>query len=75
MTNVPLVCDLFLFYPDDVTVSLMLKDREMILPEMAAMAIAMWVYREAGWSRQPPKIFLASLYNSCDWFCGQPTSY
>lgn len=36
----------------------MLKDNEIVLPEIAAMAIAMWVYREAGWIRQPSKIFL-----------------
>jgi hypothetical protein len=42
-----------------VTVSVMLKDHEVILPEMAAMAIVIWVYREAGWIRQPSKIFLA----------------
>jgi hypothetical protein len=42
-----------------ITVSVMLKDHEIILPEVAAMAIAMWVYREAGWIRQPSKIFLA----------------
>lgn len=42
-----------------ITASVMLKDHEIILPEVAAMAIAMWVYREAGWIRQPSKIFLA----------------
>ena len=42
-----------------VTSSLILKDREIILPEIAAMAIAMWAYREPGWIRQPSKIFLA----------------
>jgi hypothetical protein len=42
-----------------ITASVMLKDHEIILPEVAAMAIAMWVYREAGWIRQPLKIFLA----------------
>lgn len=42
-----------------VTVAVLLEDREVILPEIAAMAIAMWVYREAGWIRQPSKIFLA----------------
>ncbi|MDF0728750.1 hypothetical protein PY093_19200 [Cytobacillus sp. S13-E01] len=49
----------FVFILAMVAVSVMLKDREVILPEMAAMAIAMWVYREAGWIRQPSKIFLA----------------
>lgn len=42
-----------------VTSSLILKDREIILPEIAAMAIAMWAYREPGWIRQPSTIFLA----------------
>lgn len=42
-----------------VTAAVLLEDREVILPEIAAMAIAMWVYREAGWVRQPSKIFLA----------------
>jgi hypothetical protein len=42
-----------------ITASVFLKDHEIILPEIAAMAVAMWVYREAGWIRQPSKIFLA----------------
>jgi hypothetical protein len=42
-----------------ITASVLLNDHEIILPEVAAMAIAMWVYREAGWIRQPLKIFLA----------------
>ncbi|GED34785.1 hypothetical protein P9G84_30880 [Brevibacillus centrosporus] len=42
-----------------VTASVMMNDHEIILPEIAAMAIAMWVYREAGWIRQPSKIFIA----------------
>jgi hypothetical protein len=42
-----------------VAVSILLDDREIILPEIAAMAIALWVYREAGWVRQPAKIFIA----------------
>ncbi|MGQ7277456.1 hypothetical protein ACT91Q_05760 [Brevibacillus thermoruber] len=49
----------FTFIIAMITASVMLKDPEIILPEVAAMAIAMWVYREAGWIRQPPKIFLA----------------
>ncbi|WP_219376227.1 hypothetical protein [Bacillus mycoides] len=36
-----------------------LDDPEVILPEIAAMAIALWVYREPGWLRQPEKIFIA----------------
>lgn len=42
-----------------VTAAVLFDDREVILPEIAAMAIAMWVYREVGWIRQPSKIFLA----------------
>lgn len=42
-----------------VAISMMLKDPEVILPEIAAMAIAMWVYREPGWIRQPSKIVIA----------------
>lgn len=42
-----------------VAVSMLFKDSEIILPEIAAMAIAMWVYKEPGWIRQPPKIFFA----------------
>ncbi|MGM0715033.1 hypothetical protein ACWKW1_25345 [Brevibacillus parabrevis] len=42
-----------------VTASVMMNDHEIILPEIAAMAIAMWVYREAGWIREPSKIFIA----------------
>lgn len=42
-----------------IAAAVMLKDREIILPEAAAMAVGMWVYREAGWVRQPSKIFLA----------------
>ncbi len=44
-----------------VTAAMMLDDREVILPEIAAMAIAMWVYRDAGWIRQPSKIFIAQF--------------
>ncbi|WP_050183911.1 hypothetical protein [Domibacillus robiginosus] len=42
-----------------VATSVMLKDPEVIFPEIAAMAIAMWVYREPGWIRQPSKIVFA----------------
>lgn len=47
-----------------ITTSVLLKDPEIILPEIAAMAIAMWVYREAGWIRQPSKIFLAPSFTA-----------
>ncbi|MEH6944262.1 hypothetical protein [Bacillus sp. JJ722] len=42
-----------------VAVAVLFEDREIILPEIAAMAIGMWAYREPGWIRQPSKIFLA----------------
>ncbi|MBE9917336.1 hypothetical protein G8C92_25290 [Paenibacillus donghaensis] len=42
-----------------IAASVLLRNHEIILPEIAAMAIAMWVYREAGWIRQPSKIFIA----------------
>lgn len=34
-----------------VGLSIQLQHSEIILPEVAAMAIAMWVYREPGWIR------------------------
>ncbi|MFJ7890022.1 hypothetical protein ACIQYL_18350 [Lysinibacillus xylanilyticus] len=49
----------FTFILAMVEISVLLNDQEVILPEVAAMAIAMWVYREAGWIRQPLRIFLA----------------
>ena len=48
----------FAFIIAMITASVILKDREIILPEVAAMAIAMWVWRDEGWIRQPFKIFL-----------------
>lgn len=42
-----------------VTAGVLLNDPEVILPEIAAMAIALWAYRESGWLRQPEKIFVA----------------
>lgn len=47
-----------------VTASMLFKDPEVILPEIAAMAIAMWVYKEPGWIRQPSKIFFAPTFTS-----------
>lgn len=34
------------------------NNREIILPEIAAMAVALWVYREQNWMRHPEKVFL-----------------
>ncbi|WP_213583036.1 hypothetical protein [Paenibacillus sp. J2TS4] len=42
-----------------IAASVIWEENEIILPEIAAMAIAMWVYREPGWIRQPSNIFLA----------------
>lgn len=42
-----------------VGLSEQLQHSEIILPEVAAMAIAMWVYREPGWIRRPSVIFIA----------------
>ncbi|MEK7017071.1 hypothetical protein [Bacillus sp. FSL R9-9410] len=42
-----------------VAAAVLLDDPEVILPEIAAMAIALWAYREPGWLRQPEKIFIA----------------
>ncbi|MFC4807928.1 hypothetical protein [Paenibacillus sp. GCM10023250] len=49
----------FLFIISMITAAAILNDHQLILPEAAAMAVAMWVYREEGWIRQPAKIFLA----------------
>ncbi|MFB8374573.1 hypothetical protein [Paenibacillus taichungensis] len=42
-----------------ISLSVWLQHSEIILPEVAAMAIAMWVYREPGWIRRPSVIFIA----------------
>ncbi|HLR51890.1 MAG TPA: hypothetical protein VK072_03345 [Candidatus Avamphibacillus sp.] len=42
-----------------VIAAVILRDHEIILPEAAAMAIALWVYRDPEWIRQPSKIFIA----------------
>jgi hypothetical protein len=42
-----------------VAVAYYLGDHEIILPEIVALAIGLWVYREAEWIRQPDKIFIA----------------
>ena len=58
-----------------VTAGVLLNDPEVILPEIAAMAIALWAYREPGWLRQPEKIFIALVNNSCYWFCSESNGY
>ncbi|WP_274648753.1 hypothetical protein [Paenibacillus humicola] len=54
----------FIFIISMITAAVMLKDHQLILPEAAAMAVAMWVYREEGWIRQPSKIFLAPSFTA-----------
>ena len=41
-----------------VLAAIIFKDAEIILPEIAAMAVALWVWREKSWLRQPEKIFI-----------------
>ncbi|MEJ9152276.1 hypothetical protein [Bacillus smithii] len=67
----------FAFIIAMMTASVILKDHEIILPEVAAMAIAMWVWRDAGWIRQPSKIFLAPSITALIGFVVNqlPTSY
>ncbi len=48
----------FAFIAAMVAAAAVWNDREIVLPEIAAMAIALWVYREPGWMRHPEKIFL-----------------
>ncbi len=52
-------CMAFIFILAMVAAGVLLDDPEVILPEIAAMAIALWAYREPGWLRQPEKIFIA----------------
>ncbi|RNB84875.1 hypothetical protein EDM56_20115 [Brevibacillus fluminis] len=42
-----------------IAASVLLHNQELILPEVAAMAVAMWVYREPGWIRRSSTIFIA----------------
>lgn len=42
-----------------VGLSVLLQHSDIILPEAAAMAIAMWVYREPGWIRRPSIVLIA----------------
>lgn len=41
-----------------VALSEIYVDREIILPEVSAMAVALWVYRDQRWMIHPEKIFL-----------------
>jgi predicted ABC-type exoprotein transport system permease subunit len=46
-----------------------LNDREIILPEMAAMAVGLWVYRDKQWLNQPDKIFILPSLTAVIGFC------
>lgn len=48
----------FAFIAAMVAAAAFWNDREIVLPEIAAMAVALWVYREPSWMRHPEKIFL-----------------
>lgn len=41
-----------------IAIAELFGDREIVLPEIAAMAVALWAFREQSWMRQPEKIFL-----------------
>ncbi len=47
-----------------VAVAYFAKDREIVLPEIAAMAIALWVWQDEAWLRQPDKIFILPSYTA-----------
>lgn len=38
------------------------EDNEIILPEIAAMAVALWVYKSPEWVAQADKIFIILMY-------------
>ena len=57
-----------------VTAGVLLNDPEVILPEIATMAIALWAYREPGWLRQPKNLY-CTVNNSCYWFCSESNGY
>lgn len=48
----------FVFIVMMVTAASFWDDREIVLPEIAAMAVALFAYREQSWMRHPEKIFL-----------------
>ena len=48
----------FAFITAMVAIAEFFGDREIVLPEIAAMAVAIWAFREQSWMRQPEKIFL-----------------
>ncbi|MEQ5323954.1 hypothetical protein [Proteus sp. fly-1008] len=48
----------FIFIIAMIAIASFFDDREIILPEIVAMAVALWVYREQNWMRHPEKIFI-----------------
>ncbi|HBY43525.1 MAG TPA: hypothetical protein DEH03_07525, partial [Brevundimonas sp.] len=48
----------FAFIIAMTAVAQLLNDREIILPEIAAMAVALWAWRDQAWMRRPEAIFL-----------------
>lgn len=48
----------FVFIVTMVAAASFWDDREIVLPEIAAMAVALFAYREQSWMRHPEKIFL-----------------
>ncbi len=48
----------FIFILAMIAIASLGNDREIVLPEIAAMAIALWVYREQDWMLHPEKVFL-----------------
>ncbi len=48
----------FIFILLMVYTSVFFNDKEIILPEIAAMAVALWVYRSPEWLQKPENIFI-----------------
>lgn len=67
----------FLFILFMVAAAYGLHDREIILPEMAAMSVGLWVYRDKQWLNQPDKIFILPSLTAVFGFCINlmPVSY
>lgn len=59
----------FLFILLMVVAAYGLNDREIILPEMVAMAVGLWVYRDKQWLNQPDKIFILPSLTAVIGFC------
>ncbi|TDF81053.1 hypothetical protein [Pseudomonas sp. H9] len=59
----------FMFVVAMVAIAGFYSDREIILPEISAMAVALWVYRDQNWMRHPEKIFLWPSATALLGFC------